>query len=703
MASVTGQLGGRLGLERLPWRFLAVLAAAPVALGIGLALPAEGAGLALRLAAAAACVLILPGALVLRALDWPRSLGLAVAGSLVWSLAVVFVALLLTFAADGSLSLTVALVGVACGGALVPALRTRVPGLDRRELLPVAALLVGGIALCGAVWWASATVSGDALFHLARVRKLDEFPVLSSVWVVNEFRGGDLHPGYAFPLWHGVLALVARFAAVDPTLVVLHLSAVLAPLALVLAYAAGRTLFASRAGGVAAAVAQAALLGFQRDGVGSFELTALPASAARLLLVPSVLALAFAYVRGGRQIRLLTLGIAALGLAVVHVTYALFLVVPLVGFLLARLLLARRDGRRIGLALAALVVPTGLFLAWLFPAVSETAGFSPSAAEESRALEVYGSRLDFVRGWYALSPETIARGGAATVAALLAIPAAALAARRRWAAYVLGGSLAVLFVLLVPPVFTTFSDLASLSQARRLTIVLPLAFALAGAATLAGRLRVAGVVGAAGLAVGLQLAFPSGADEPARLAAGGPGWATWLAVGGGLAALAVGVVARRRGPEPTWWAVAVVCAFAVPLAVWGFADLERDPPDRRALTPGLVEALRTEVPLRATVFADLETSYRIGAVAPLYVAANPPAHVADSPDNEPYERRRDVIRFFYDDDVSYVDKARILANRGATWLVVDKSRKVPSYLRFLPPPVYEDERFALYPLRRSAS
>jgi hypothetical protein len=701
VASVTGQLGERLGLPTLPWRFLGALALAPVALGIGLALPAEGAGLALRLAAAAACVLILPGALILRALDWPRSLGLAVAGSLAWSLVVVFVALLLTFAADGSLSLAVAVLGIAAGGALVPALFSKPSGIERRELLPVAALALGGVVLCAVVWWASATVSGDALFHLARVRKLDEFPVLSSVWIVNEFRGGGLHPGYAFPLWHGVLALVGRLAAVDPSLVVLHLSGVLAPLALVLAYAAGRSLFASRAGGVAAAVAQAALVGFQRDGIGSFGLTALPASAARLLLIPAVLALAFAYVRGGRRIRLLTLGAAALGLAVVHVTYALFLVVPLLGFLVARLALVRGDARRIGLALAAVVVPAGLFLAWLFPAVSQAAGFSPSAAEEARALEAYGARLAFVRDWYALSPETIARGGAATVAALLAIPAAALAGRRRWAAYVLGGSLAVFLVVLVPPVFTTFSDLASLSQARRLTIVLPLAFALAGAAVLAGHLRWAGCVLAAGLGVGLQLAYPGGGEEVARLGPGGPAWAAWLAAAGGLVALAAGVLLRRCGPQTTWWAVALACAFATPLAVAGFADVRRDRPDRRALTPGLVEALREQVPLRATVFADLETSYRIAAAAPVYVAANPPAHVADSGENEPYERRRDVIRFFYDDDVSYLDKARILANRGATWLVVDKRRKTPAYLRFLPAPVYEDERFALYPLRRS--
>src|SRR6188508_3838728 len=57
--------------------------------------------------------------------------------------------------------------------------------------------------------------------------------------------------------------------------------------------------------------------------------------------------------------------------------------------------------------------------------------------------------------------------------------------------------------------------------------------------------------------------------------------------------------------------------------------------ERRAspLTPGLVDALRDEVPERAVVYSDLETSYRIAAFAPVYVAAAPPGHVADTEQN----------------------------------------------------------------------
>ena len=60
-----------------------------------------------------------------------------------------------------------------------------------------------------------------------------------------------------------------------------------------MAYGAGATLFRSTAGGVAVALTQLAQLGLSRDGTGSFESLALPATAGRLLLVPVVLALTF--------------------------------------------------------------------------------------------------------------------------------------------------------------------------------------------------------------------------------------------------------------------------------------------------------------------------------------------------------------------------------------------------------------------------
>src|SRR5213076_2679578 len=94
-----------------------------------------------------------------------------------------------------------------------------------------------------------------------------------------------------------------------------------------------------------------------------------------------------------------------------------------------------------------------------------------------------------------------------------------------------------------------------------------------------------------------------------------------------------------------------------------------------------------DVPKRAIVFSDLETSYRISAFAPVYVAAAPPAHVADTVANRPYARRLSVIRYFRSSDPTILDRYH------ADWLVVDRSR---FDVRPTWPLVYEDARYALY-------
>ena len=78
----------------------------------------------------------------------------------------------------------------------------------------------------------------------------------------------------------------------------------------------------------------------------------------------------------------------ALALAVIHPTYAIFVCVPLAGFALARLLLAPGDREglgRLGVALGAIAVPSGLFFAWLLPVVRDTGSYRPGA--EERAAE----------------------------------------------------------------------------------------------------------------------------------------------------------------------------------------------------------------------------------------------------------------------------------------------------------------------------
>ena len=280
---------------------------------------------------------------------------------------------------------------------------------------------------------------------------------------------------------------------------------------------------------------------------GAYVFLSLPATSSRQLLVPAALALAL------ESVRLPSLGLvastAAAGfvLAVVHPTYAIFLWIPFVGFLVVRALWERADVRAGALALGALVVPAALFMLWLRPIVNDTRSVSPDADELQRAFEQYGSQLVVhSETSYNLAPEVFTRAGAVAIAALLLIPLAGFAARRRWAAYVVGGSLAVFAVMLLPFLFTSLADLVSISQARRAAGFLPFAFAFAGGMAVLARL-----VGplllplALGFGMFLQIVYPGDFDYVLRDPA--PAWIAWFAVVGAGAALVVGFVPAATG------------------------------------------------------------------------------------------------------------------------------------------------------------
>ena len=387
-------------------------------------------------------------------------------------------------------------------------------------------LLAGGVVLGVALWRVAPVLSGDALFHLARVRKLDAFDGLS-LRAVDEFADGGLHPGYAFPLWHGFLALIARLAGVDPALVVLHEASVLAPLALLVAYEAGHAVFRSRAAGVAVAVAQVGLIALAPGSGGAYNALALPATASRQLLVPAVIALFFAYVRDRSRTILPALAAAGLALALVHPTYAVFLAVPLAGYLVARAIMARGELVPAAVAFGAFAAPMVAVSCALLPIVQKTVSHQPGEDALRAAFAKYPDQLDVIsEASYRLAPEVFGRSGAIAIAALIMVPLAALVPLRRWSAFVLGGSLAVLAVTLTSALFPTFADLVSISQARRAAGFLPFAFAFAGGLiVLTSLLRWLVLPVALGAGIVLQLAFPG--DFGYRLEGGGPAYVTW--------------------------------------------------------------------------------------------------------------------------------------------------------------------------------
>jgi hypothetical protein len=646
-------------------------------LGIARLLPASGVGLWLRLVSAS-LVVLLPGALVARAL---RLRGAA--ATVAWGLGALGPALLLVFVMHRSIMLALVVLGIVALVSLPFALRV-VSGPPAWDTVTVALFgVVFGIAL----WHVAGVISGDALFHLGRVQKLYSFGHLH-VRSVDEFADGGLHPGYAFPLWHAFLALVAKVGGVSPTQVMLHEPSAIAPVAFAVVYEAGLALFRSVWLGVAVLAASVSAVALAAGHGGSFALLSQPGTLDRHVLVPVALTLFFLFLRHPTPV--LGLSLAAIGVEVllVHTSTAVFLGIPLLGFAVARVVLTRTDLRSSAAALAALFLPAGAALVWLLPLVRETASHSPSQAELARALRKYGDELDVSSlHHYALRPEVVSRGGAVVVASLVLVPLAALAARQRWAALVLGGTLAVLAIELIPWVFPHFADAVSVSQARRLAGFVPIPFALAGGAAVLTALTGPLVLPTAlSAGIGLQLAFPG--DFGPGLDQGGPAFATWIAAIGGVVAFVVGLLLKRRIDTRNVLVAAAVVLFCLPVAVHGFRNWSPAAAhDPHALTPGLLHALQTEVPKRAVVFSDLETSYRISAYAPVYVAGAPPAHVADTAANRPYSRRISIIRFFRTGDMA------ILNRFHADWLVVDKSRfdvKPPWRL------VYEDDRYALY-------
>jgi len=627
-------------------------------------------------------MLFLPGALVARALGI-RSLS----ATLAWSLAILLGALVIVFAADTSLTVALALLLLA-GVAAVPFAR-RAP---RPERIPGRWWVFGAGAVLGLLLWhVAGEIGGDGLFHLARVRKLDAFDALS-LDAVNEFADGGLHPGYAFPLWHAFLALVARVGFLDPAEVVLHEASVLVPVALVVAYEAGWALFRRVGPAVGVVCGAVAVTALAPGHGGAYTALALPATASRQILLPAALALALAYIERPSRGLLASTAAAGLVLGVVHPTYAIFLWLPFAGFLLVRALIERREARWIATALGALVLPAAAYLLWLLPVVRDTRSHAPGGDELRRALRQYAGQLDvFSDTSYRLAPEMFGRAGAVAVAALLLVPLAGLAIRRRWAAFVLGGFLSIAVVMLVPPLFVLFSDLVSISQSRRAAGFWPLAFALAGGllvlASLLGRLVLPVAFGAG---IALQLLYPG--EFVYRLEDGGPALVTWIAVAGAVGALAAGLVflkhkVPRERTALAGWAAGL---FVLPIAVHAAANWS--PSERREaspLSPGLVEALRRDVSAGDVVYSDPETSYEIGAYAPVYVAVAPPGHVADTKENRPYERRDEARRFFENGD------ARIPRRAGADWLVVDRQRYAVTPDA---DSVYSDGRYTLYAL-----
>jgi hypothetical protein len=642
---------------------------------------------------------------VLRALGWAASPALTIAASLAVSLTAVVVALALVFAFGMSIVFAELVLLAVVLVALVPAAANEACArTSRTDLRALAATLGLSVVYSGVVWWAARPARSDALFHLARVRKLAELDSLATLSTVDEFKDGGLHPGYVFPLWHGVDALIARLAGVDPTQVLLYLPAILVPLALVLAYAAGSEVFRSPFGGFAFVLAQVAYFGFFRPdtgagGTGRFETLTQPQSATLMLVATAVIALAFAFMVEGGLLTLACLAQASFALTAIHASYTPILIFVLAGFLVARMILIRGWEpllTRAGAALGAMTVPFALILVMLLPVISGGVAFTPSAAYRQHETNRYGELVSHVGDWITMNPGAIVRVGTLVVGGLLVVPLVMLASSRLWAALVAGGTLVVLGILVSPPAFTTAADLLSLSQARRIPQFLPIPFAIVGGCILLTRFRALGVLVGAGLGAALVLLFPG--TFTYVYSAGGPGWVVWVAAGGGLAALVIGAFVHRDGPDPGPWTVGITMSSLVPLVVAGFMAYGK-PAWGPLLPSDVVTAIREDVSPGDVIFSDPMTAYEVAAYAPVYINDAPTGHAANTVANRLRARRRDARLFFYGNELTDAARGAILARWSADWVLVNKERTYPEAFLQRFTLVYQDARFAFYNVR----
>jgi len=683
------------------------MVALAVVLVITRAVPAHGFGVLLRLAVAALLVLLLPGALVQRAVGTPPVPGgVAVGGALVWSLVAIFAAQTITFVVRGSIVTTIGVLLAISTAATLFAFRHRDNPRGRGTLRPDPTLLLSmgvGLAVGAFFLWSPPPVIHDAVEHLSRTRKLAELPAFSGVGASELFRDAKLHPGYAFPLWHTALAAVARIGGLDPQVVIQLGVVILAPLALVIVHGATVSLTKSRSAGLAAALVQAAWAGPNGYRSGLFSIITGPGNATLLLLIPAVIGLQAAFLEQRSQRLLLAIGAASLSVAVVHPTYLLFALALLGGFAVARWVFSdseRAEGIRGLVATGVAALSPVPFLLWLAPKIAATSRSTPDAEERLSQLGIFRHQLDMYGQWYAIDPAAISRTGPLCVAALLGVVVALVAHRHRWGAFALGATGALLALALLPPLTTVIGEVASIGQARRVVNFIPVALVVAGALTAVANYRLPAVLGCGVLGILLIRAYPG--DLTYSMArGGGPEWVSWLAAGTVLAAF-LAAPWLRRSPRPMvplmsgGWVVACAVALTLPVfaaAVTFTTGLRGQQTSQTTLPRSLVHQLRYTVRAGDVVFSTDEIAYTAASVAPIYVNTAKFGHVWD----RWKQRHKDANTVLSARPNLTRERIAILTKYDVDWVLVPPNRaRAVTQLRHHATLVYSDKGYALF-------
>ena len=557
-------------------------------------------------------------------------------------------------------------------------------------------VVAAGVGFGIALWFLMGHLTGgDDLFHLARVRKLDDFGSLS-LRSVDEFRDGGLHPGYAFPLWHLLprARCAARRGRPDGG-----------------CSARGER---ARAGRVPrrVGVGQGGLpLGLGRAGgardVRSGSSRSPPAAAARTrrwrsrrrragsCFVPAVIALFFAFVAERSRGGLATIACRDRSARARSTR-------PTRSSSSFRWSASSPPGRCSPGARSPRVC-------WASPPSSSRRGWSRSGCARSRARPRRSTRRRTrctVRSCTTGASSTSSRTGA-TGSRRRCSAGAGRSPSRRCSPCRLpssrpgaagprscsAGSSLVLALMLLPELFTRFADAVSISQARRAAGFVPFALRprrrCSRARPADSRSRALPIGLGAGIA--LQLAYPG--DFGYALDQGGPAIVTWIALvggGGGAGRRDLPPAAPRRARPHGWLTAATAFAGRAADRAARVHPLGRETDDVEAADPGADRGAADEGAGAAP--SSSPTTTRATRSPPTRPSTSRTRCRVTSPNtkaNRPYERRADAKQFFRTGDLA------IPRRYGATWLVIRTARS-----KLMPdlPKAYADKDYVLYRL-----
>jgi hypothetical protein len=646
-----------------------------------------------KLAVATWGTLILPGAVILRLLGWPRSPLAALPACAAWSLTALAPGFILMLIVGQGLVVAVSWLLLVIAVGLI--LGRGKPVETEIQTVPLL-LFCGGVALVSAyLWMGSWNNIGDAVEHIARIRKITELDPparhLDQLGILPPDTG--LHPGYAFPLWHAGGGVIVWLSSLEETFMFRFWPTVLIPFVAAAVYRAGRVMFGCWPAGVATCVGYLGLFAFP-FGAGFFAQISYPGYIAIFLFWPLVIERTFVFLREGGWEPALTAAAASFVVTAIHPSYTPFMILLIGAFVVTQTLVRRDrvDVRRSALALGAVTVPFLLFLIWLYPIAKSASATVTGGANHFYSL--VDSHGDLVN----MKPEWVTRGGAVAVAALLFVPLASAVTRTRAAAFIASATGVVILVLIVPYLFTPFADVESISQGRRFLFYLPFAFALTGGALVLARFRYYAVAGALGLGILLYLIWPGEATYILRHP--GPAWLAWFAAISGLVVFAVGASRRINVRYGNVWGLAIVVALVLPTAVTGAADMQRYKGAPQEFNEGMLNAVRTYVTSDDVILALPKVGYRLSDRVPVYIVASAGGHGGNTKVNDQGDRRK-AANDFFDGSTTPAQAQAIVDRWDVQWVLVRKDFPQWSWPRaYLDrfQPVYEDKRYTLYPV-----